>query len=134
MSTRLRIVISILLVGVIAGVGWRLAAAGGRTSDAVIAVSGRIEGDESAVAPKMAGRIVEIRTREGDSVGAGDVIARLDDQQIRAREEQARLAVTGAEAREQAALRQIAVFEEQLRQSALQTEQAKTDATGRVHQ
>jgi len=41
----------------------------------VVALSGRIEGDDSAVAPKATGRILEVRFREGDSVKAGDTIA-----------------------------------------------------------
>ena len=77
-------------------------------------MSGRIEGDDSAVSPKTAGRIIEIRVREGDTVKAGDTIATLDDAQVRAREEQARAALTGAEARAKSANDQIAVYEQQL--------------------
>jgi len=40
-----------------------------------------IEGDDSAVGPKVTGRILEIRVRGGDSVKASDVIAMLDDPQ-----------------------------------------------------
>jgi HlyD family secretion protein len=72
--------------------------------------------------------------REGDIVNAGDVIAVLEDEQIRAREDQARAAVDDAEARAEAAHAQIAVLQEQLRQSELLTEQARTDAQGRVRQ
>ena len=61
----------------------------------VVALSGRIEGDDSAVAPKVTGRILEIRFREGDSVKAGEVIAILDDPQVHAREQQARDQVNG---------------------------------------
>ena len=100
----------------------------------VVALSGRIEGDDSAVAPKTAGRILEIRFREGDSVKAGDTIAVLDDAQVFAREEQARAAVTVAEARTKSARDQIAVLQEQLQQNDLQTEQSKVDASGRVRQ
>lgn len=97
-------------------------------------LSGRIEGDDSAVAPKTNGRILEVRVREGDTVKAGETIAVLDDQQIRSRQEQARVAVLGAEARAKAARDQIAVLEEQLQQNQLQTEQASVDAAGRVRQ
>jgi HlyD family secretion protein len=114
--------------------GWRLVAASSKPTEGVIAVSGRIEGDDAAVAAKISGRIVEIRVREGDHASAGDVIARLDDQQVRAREAQARAAVTGAEARESSARQQIAILEEQLQQNGLQTEQARGDAAGRVQQ
>jgi len=113
---------------------WRLFLARTAAPENVIAVSGRIEGDSSAVAAKLSGRIVEVRVREGDTVNAGDVIAVLDDEQIRAREQQAQAAVTDAEAKAEAARAQIAVLQEQLRQSELLTEQARTDAQGRVRQ
>jgi HlyD family secretion protein len=100
----------------------------------IVVVSGRVEGDDSAVAPKTAGRILEVRFREGDSVKAGDTIALLDDAQVRAREEQARAAVTAAEAHTKSARDQIAVLQEQLQQNNLQTEQSKLDANGRVRQ
>ena len=100
----------------------------------MVALSGRIEGDDSAVAPKTTGRILEIRFREGDTVKAGETIAVLDDEQVRAREDQARAALTGAEARLRSARDQIAVLQEQLQQNELQTEQSKVDAGGRVRQ
>jgi len=123
-----------VLVAIGAVVGWRIAVASARNGDTVIPLSGRIEADDSAIASKTGGRLVQIRVREGDAVQAGDVIARLDDQQVRARAEQARNAVTAADARVQAAERQAAVLEEQLQQSELQTGQANADASGRVQQ
>jgi membrane fusion protein YbhG len=113
---------------------WRLFFAGATQPENVITLSGRIEGDPAAVAAKLSGRILEIRVREGDTVNAGDVIAVLDDEQIHARETQAQASVTDAEARAEAARAQIAVLQEQLRQSELLTEQARIDAQGRVHQ
>jgi HlyD family secretion protein len=126
--------IFLAVLGVAAFIIWRLffAHAGGPTN--VITLSGRIEGDSSTVAAKLSGRILDIKVREGDTVKAGDVLAVLDDDQIRAREDQARAAVTDAEAKAEAARAQIAVLEEQLRQSELLTEQARTDAQGRVSQ
>jgi HlyD family secretion protein len=100
----------------------------------VVALSGRIEGDDSAVAAKTSGRLREIRVREGDSVEAGQVLALLDDQQIRAREQQAEAAVAQAEAQVELARRQIAILREQLRQSELAVDQAKADAEGRVRE
>ncbi len=48
-----------------------------------IAASGTIESEEVAIAPEVAGRIVEIRAEEGSRVRAGDVLARLDDSMVR---------------------------------------------------
>lgn len=124
----------LLVLGIAVYLIWRLLFAGSAAPANVIQLSGRIEGDASAVAAKQSGRIVEVRVREGDTVNAGDVIAVLDDEQIRAREDQARAAVADAEARAEGARAQIAVLQEQLRQSELLTEQARTDAQGRVHQ
>jgi HlyD family secretion protein len=104
------------------------------TPDSIVVLSGRIEGDDSAVAAKTTGRILEVRVREGDVVKAGDTIAVLDDQQIRDREVQAQAVLAGEEAKAAAARIQIAFLEEQLRQNQLQTEQSGVDAQGRVRQ
>src|SRR3989449_6668263 len=113
---------------------WRLFLAPSAVAPDVIAGSGRIEGDDSAVATKPSGRIREIPVREGDRVEAGQVIAVLDDEQVRAREDQATAAVRQAEARARLAQHQIAVLEEQLRQSRLGVDQARADAEGRVNE
>jgi HlyD family secretion protein len=84
------------------------------------------------VAAKTTGRIREITVREGDRVDAGQVLAVLDDEQVRAREQQAAAAVRQAEARVKLSGHQIAVLNEQLRQSQLGMDQAKVDAQGRV--
>src|SRR5580658_10590235 len=93
---------------------WRGYFANPRVPDSIVTVSGRIEGDDSAVSPKTSGRIIEIRVREGDTVKAGETIATLDDAQVRARESQAQAALTGADARAKSADAQIAVYEQQL--------------------
>ena len=102
--------------------------------EGVVQLSGRIEGDDSAIAPKTAGRIAEIRFREGDMVKAGETIATLDDSQTKSREDQARSSVSEGDARVTLAERQIAVLQEQLRENELQMEQSKVDADGRVRQ
>jgi HlyD family secretion protein len=113
---------------------WRGYFANPKVPDNIVTVSGRIEGDDSAVSPKTQGRIVEIRVREGDQVKAGDTIAVLDDAQLRSREEQAQAALMGAQSRVKAANDQIAIYEQQLQQNELMTEQSKVDAEGRVAQ
>jgi HlyD family secretion protein len=111
---------------------WKVLFAGPSVPAGVIAVSGRIEGDDSAVGAKTSGRIREIAVREGDHAQSGQVIATLDDQQIRAREQQAEAAVRQAEARVELSRHQITVLEEQLRQNEIGVDQARADAAGRV--
>lgn len=124
----------VIVLGVAAFFIWRGYFANPRVPSNLVVLSGRIEGDDSAVAPKTTGRILEIRVREGDSVKAGDVIAVLDDDQLKAREDQAKAALEGAEARAKSASDQIAVYEQELQQNELATEQSKVDAAGRVTQ
>lgn len=100
----------------------------------VVALSGRIEGDDSAIASKTSGRVLEVLFREGDFVRQGEVIALLDDDQIRAREAQAQAVVDQAQQRVIAAEQQGAVFSQQLLQSKLQAVQSGEDARGRVNQ
>jgi HlyD family secretion protein len=113
---------------------WRAFFAEPKLPDSIVALSGRIESDDSAIAPKTSGRILEIRFREGDSVKAGETIAVLSDEQVRAREEQARAAVSVMAAKANAARSQIFVLEQQLQQSEIQTTQSRLDAQGRVRQ
>jgi HlyD family secretion protein len=125
-----RALVVLIVVVVLAGAGffiWKQFFATSKVPDSVVLLSGRIEGDDSAVAPKTSGRILEIRVREGDSVQAGDVIAVLDDEQVRARENQASAALLQAEARATAAHDQVAVLEEQLEQG--QAEVAQQEAS-----
>lgn len=105
-----------------------------RAPEGIIELSGRIEGDQAKLAPRVSGRILEIKVREGDTVNASDPIAILDDDQVRAREAGARAALAQAEARAAGARGQIAVLREQLLHTRLQTEQAKVDSGGRVRQ
>jgi HlyD family secretion protein len=135
-APRSRVVRIFLIVGVVfaAFVIWKIFFATPSLPASIIALSGRIEGDDSAVAPKTSGKILEVTVREGDTVTAGQVIARLDDAQVRAKEDQARAALLDAQAKLQAARGQIAVMQEQLRQNQMQTGQSDMDAQGRVQQ
>lgn len=55
----------------------------------LLTVNGRVEGDRITIAPKSAGRIVELGAREGDTVRAGQMLAKLDDRALQARLAQA---------------------------------------------
>jgi HlyD family secretion protein len=131
---RMMIIASALILIVAGIIIWRVFFATPSLPDSIVAVSGRIEGDDSAVASKTTGRILEVRVREGDVANAGDTIAILDDDQIRARENQARATLLEAEAKAKGAQEQIAVLQEQLQQSQLQVGQSKLDTAGHVRQ
>lgn len=50
------------------------------------------------IAPKIAARILELTVNVGDRINKGDIIARLDDRDIRAKENEALAALAGATA------------------------------------
>lgn len=130
-----RPLVILVVIAVLATAGfflWKAFFAASPVPDSVVVLSGRIEGDDSAVAPKTTGRIVEIRVREGDSVHAGDTIAVIDDEQVRARENQSRAALLEAQARTKSARDQIAVLNEQLEQG--QAEVAQQEASYQLAQ
>jgi HlyD family secretion protein len=128
------VLVVLALVGLASFAVWRFAVRPAGPPPGVVEVSGRIEGDDAAVAAKTAGRVRQLTVREGDHVDAGQIIALLDDDQIRAREEQAAAAVQQADARVRLARHQITVLEEQLRQSRLAVDQSRADAQGRVNE
>jgi HlyD family secretion protein len=97
-------------------------------------VSGRIEGDETNIAPRASGRIVEIAVREGDSVKQGDLLVRLSGKQTMAGREESSARVTVAERRVEQARGEVAVLQSRLAQLDIQQQQAGLDAQGRVAQ
>ena len=131
---RIAIIIAGIVLIAVAIVIWKAFFAVPAVPASIVVVSGRIEGDDSAIAAKTSGRILEVRVREGDSVNAGDTIAMLDDEQIRAREQQAQATLTEEEDKAAAAQEQIAVLQEQLAQNRLQVSQSKFDTEGHMGQ
>ncbi len=121
--------VTVLLVALLAVAGffvWRAFFAVSAPKN-VIFLSGRIEGDDSAIASKQPGRVLAVNFREGDTVRKGEVIATLDDAQARA-------AVAEARARVLVALRTTGVMSAQLRQAQLATGQAQGAVTGTTAQ
>ena len=115
-AARRRFVFPLIVLAALAAVGftvWRVFFATPSVPEHIVILSGRIEGDDSAVSPKAGGRILEIRFREGDSVNAGDVIAVLIDEQLKAREAQGMAALRQAQAKVKSAQEQVTVLEEQ---------------------
>lgn len=90
--------------------------------------NGRIEADLIDVSPKLAGRVAEIRVREGDLVKAGDVLAVMDTAELRAQLARADAAVASAEASVGVAAAQVK--EAKARLALAQSEQARAETLG----
>jgi HlyD family secretion protein len=123
--------ISLLLAG-IAGAIWYLV--NHSNVPKPLEVSGRIESYETDIGAKVAGRINYIAAREGDRVRQGQVIVRMDDEQIQAQLKgaDARI-VTAQQAQEQARL-QLDVLDSQIQETQINLQQAQGDANGKVAQ
>ena len=84
---RKRIVIGIVLVLLIVGAYFYFSGRNGRNPGKAIQVSGNIELTEVNIAFKTSGKLIERTVDEGDVVKKGQVIARLDRDQLLAQRE-----------------------------------------------
>ena len=94
-----RILVALILAGLLGGVGYYLLTKEKEEGDPVIRVSGNIEATEVDVGFKITGRITELTVQEGDWVEKGNVLARLDDEDLRNRVALAQATLTAAQAR-----------------------------------
>ncbi len=101
-------------------------------SDGTLFVSGRIDGDTVDLSSKRAGRVVEIKVREGDSVQAGQLLAVLSSDQDEARHDQQMAHIVSDRRKVDQLKRQLATYAEKIRQAQITVEQAQTDAPAKV--
>lgn len=105
------LLIGLVAVAIVGGSiwAWQRFAGSGALPEGLIQANGRIEGDHTTVASKLAGRIAVLKVREGDAVQAGQVLAQLEDTQLAAKQQQADAAVATIAAQLQAARAQLAI-------------------------
>lgn len=96
--------------------------------------SGRIEGYESDVGTKVAGRVEEVTVREGAAVKQGQLLARLDDDELRAELAGAEARIQAAKDQERNAQLQIAVLQSQIDEAQIRLKQSQGETSGRVSQ
>lgn len=89
------IAVAALVVAAVAVAVW-LTQRGG--NGGALAASGTVEATNADLGFNLAGRIASVEVREGDRVRAGQVLARLDDAELRARKSAAEAQLTAAEA------------------------------------
>ncbi|NEQ48131.1 MAG: HlyD family secretion protein [Leptolyngbya sp. SIOISBB] len=119
---------------VIVGVGLSVAYFVSRPQSEVLSLSGRLEGYETDVGAKVSGRVEFVAVREGDAVTEGQLIVRLDDDEVRAQLDEAKARVASAQQQEQQARLQIEVLQSQIRQAQLSLTQSEGDTAGQVSQ
>jgi HlyD family secretion protein len=97
-------------------------------------VSGRIESYETNIGAKIAGRVNYIAVREGDLVRQGQVLVRMDDEQIQAQLKGADARIIAAQQAQEQARLQLNVLDSQIQETQLNLQQAQGDANGKVLQ
>lgn len=97
-----------------------------------IAFSGRIEGYETDVSTQGSGRVVEVTVREGASVIKGELLVRLDDDELQSELIAATAQMDAAKQKEAAARLQIAVLESQLQNAQLTLQQSEGNTAGQM--
>lgn len=96
--------------------------------------SGRIEGYESDVGTKVAGRVESVTVREGASVTKGQLLVKMDDDELRAQLKGTEAQLKAAKQQQENARLQVSVVESQLTESQLKLQQSEGDTVGRVSQ
>ncbi|MDB9311690.1 HlyD family efflux transporter periplasmic adaptor subunit [Spirulina sp. CS-785/01] len=129
---KLRWLIPVVLLLVGGGLGVRYYVT--RPAEDALTFSGRIEGYESDVGAKVGGRVLTVVVREGDRVEKGQMIAKLDDAELKARLEGAQARIDAARQQAQQARLQLNVIQSQIRQTELNRQQAVDDTQGKVSQ
>jgi HlyD family secretion protein len=97
-------------------------------------VSGRVEGYETNIGAKIAGRVDFIAVREGDAVKTDQLIVRLSDEDIQAQLRGAKARLQKAEADRRQAADQLDVVKSQIEEAQLNERQSVEDAKGRIFQ
>jgi HlyD family secretion protein len=120
------IVIPVVLVGAAAAWLWW----GRQPSEAAprIAFSGNLELREIDIAFKTPGRLAELAVEEGDFVREGDLLARLDDAELRRGREELEAQLEALSARERE-LRTLALFQERSLEARLDLAKAEVQRT-----
>jgi HlyD family secretion protein len=96
-----------------------------RPTESGLFISGRIDGDTVDISSKIAGRIVDLKVREGDTVEAGTIVAWISSPQEEANRD-------AQKARIEQLQRQLATYDERVRQAQLYEDQAVMDSPAKV--
>lgn len=87
-------------------------------------LSGRLEGYETDIAPKVGGRIDYVVAREGAAVHKGELLVRMDDSDLQARLKSATSSVEIARQQQNQAKTQVGVVQTQFSQAQAQLSQS----------
>lgn len=97
-------------------------------------VSGRIEGYETNIGPKIGGRVDYVAKREGETVSRGELLVKLSDDDVQAQLRGAEARVLSAQEKASEAHYQLSVVDNQIAEARVLVAQSKEDTTAQVDQ
>src|SRR5262249_42155344 len=97
-------------------------------------VSGRIEGYEKKVGPKIGGRVDFIAVREGDLVSKGQLIVKISDDDVAAQLRGAQARILKAHEQAEQSAYQVDVIKSQIDEANLRLTQTREDTSAQVQQ
>ncbi len=100
--------------------------------EGILTASGRIEGEEVRVGSKIAGRVLRVLARAGEKVQAGELIAEISAEELRARVDQARAQLEAARSEQERARREARAFERQLAQARTAAQVARARSAAEI--
>ena len=119
-----RLILLVLVVAIAAAIWWAQ-----RPRPKTLVLTGTVDGNEVVVASKITGRIVSLAVDDGQRVKAGDLVAVLDQDELRADQGAADHAIVEARANAQQSAAQTELLESTLptkvQQAAAQVEQTQ---------
>ncbi|RMF22516.1 MAG: HlyD family efflux transporter periplasmic adaptor subunit [Cyanobacteria bacterium J083] len=130
-KAHLLIPLGVLLVGTGLGVAYFLSQP---KTESSLQLSGRIEGYETDVGTKVAGRVESVSVREGNEVSQGQILVKLDDEEVEAQLEGVKAELIAAQKREKQAQLQIDVLQSKIRQAELNLQQTTEETAGRIEE
>jgi HlyD family secretion protein len=89
-------IIALATLAALASYGWH-ALAGGSAAHSIV-LTGFVEGEERIVRSEVAGKVLDVQVREGDTVDRGRVLVRIDERDAASRRRQQELAIAALEA------------------------------------
>jgi HlyD family secretion protein len=105
-----------------------------KVNEKQIHVSGRIEGYETNIGPKIGGRVDFISNREGDAVTKGQLLVKISDDDIQAQLRGARARYKSAQDKADGAAYQIKVVQSQIDEARLLLTQSGEDTNAQIAQ
>lgn len=104
LKKRITMILIILAFGAGSYLGIKKLVGSSTLPEGLIQANGRIEGETHVVATKTAGKITKVLASEGDQVKSDQILAELDDTQIKAKTNQAESGLNAAKARLEASI------------------------------